>query len=234
MRPRASSWCRIGILTRKYFAKYQPCGGHPRSTFFRVASVGANGAVHVLAGCGLTGSHQRPQHEVELRPGLPLSSHSPPQEGCEETGGVEGRLSPRHSILGGPDMVRELPVSSSPRSPSPPLPRRSRGRPHDGGTPSISGTTISSRLEDLRGSWGVDAVSDRSFRLIAAGWVQSSEDRYERAWQSFKSFLRASSVPLHQATLRTVTDYLTTLRRGYVVEHHSHPQIHDFYDDGAS
>jgi hypothetical protein len=87
-----------------------------------VASVGANGAIHVLAGCGLTGSHRRPQHEVELQPGLPLSSHSPPQEGCEETGGVEGGFSPRHSILGGPDMVREPPVSSSPRSPLPLLP----------------------------------------------------------------------------------------------------------------
>jgi hypothetical protein len=44
-----------------------------------------------------------------------------------------------------------------------------------------------------------------------AGWVQSSEDRYERAWQSFKSFLRAASIPLSQATLRVVLDYLTHL-----------------------
>jgi hypothetical protein len=63
----------------------------------------------------------------------------------------------------------------------------------------------------MRGFWGVDAISDRSFKLIAAGWVRSSEDRYERAWQSFKSFLRASSIPLHQASLRAVTDYLTHL-----------------------
>jgi hypothetical protein len=80
-----------------------------------------------------------------------------------------------------------------------------------GEPPSVSGTTVSSCLEVLRGSWGVNAISDRSFRLIAAGWVQSSEDRYERAWQSFKSFLRASSVPLHQASLRDVTDYLSHL-----------------------
>jgi hypothetical protein len=31
-----------------------------------VALIGANGAFHVLAGSGLTGSHRRPQHEVEL------------------------------------------------------------------------------------------------------------------------------------------------------------------------
>jgi hypothetical protein len=108
-------------------------------------------------------------------------------------------------------VVHQLSVASSPGGLPPPLPRRSRGRPCDGGTPSVSGTIFCSRLEDLRGSWGVDAVSDRSFRLIAAGRVLSSEDRYERAWQSFKSFLRASSVPLHQASLRTVADYLSHL-----------------------
>jgi hypothetical protein len=63
----------------------------------------------------------------------------------------------------------------------------------------------------MRGFWGVNAVSDGSFRLIAAGWVASSEDRYERAWQSFKTFLRTASIPLHQASLRDVLDYLTHL-----------------------
>jgi hypothetical protein len=37
------------------------------------------------------------------------------------------------------------------------------------------------------------------------------EDRYERAWQSFKTFLCTSSIPLHQASLKTVLDYLTHL-----------------------
>jgi hypothetical protein len=68
----------------------------------RVAPVGAVGALYVLAGSGLTGSHRRLQREVELPSGLPLPSHSPHREGCEEAGGVEGDLSPRHSILGGP------------------------------------------------------------------------------------------------------------------------------------
>jgi hypothetical protein len=61
------------------------------------------------------------------------------------------------------------------------------------------------------GFWGVDAISDRSFRLIAAGWIRSSEDRFGRAWRSFKSFLCASSIPLHHVSLRVVMDFLTHL-----------------------
>jgi hypothetical protein len=70
---------------------------------------------------------------------------------------------------------------------------------------------LSSCLEDLRASWGVSPVSDRSFRLFSAGWKRSSEDRYERAWQSCKAFLRSSSIPLHQVSLKTILDYLTHL-----------------------
>jgi hypothetical protein len=108
-------------------------------------------------------------------------------------------------------LVRQSPGASSGGRPSSFLQRRPRHRPVDRGASSIPGAALPSRLEDLRGSWGVDAVSDRSFRLIAAGWKRSSEDRYERAWQSFKTFLRTSSIPLHQASLKTVLDYLTHL-----------------------
>jgi hypothetical protein len=87
-----------------------------------------------------------------------------------------GVLSPCHSVLVGPDVVRQSPGASSIERPSSPLPRRPRHRPIDGGASSISGAALPSRLEDLQGSWGVDAVSDRSFRLIAAGWQRSSED----------------------------------------------------------
>jgi integrase len=66
-------------------------------------------------------------------------------------------------------------------------------------------------LDNFRGYWGVYAISDRSLDLITAGWKQSSEDRYERAWQSFKNFLRSSSILFHQASLRNVLDYLTHL-----------------------
>jgi hypothetical protein len=103
-----------------------------------------------------------------FRAGLPLSFHSSPQEGREEAGVVEGGVSPRHSILGSPDLVRQSPGASSVGRSSSSLPQRHH-QPVDRGASSISGAALPSRLEDLRGSWGVDAVSDRSFRLIAAG-----------------------------------------------------------------
>jgi hypothetical protein len=56
---------------------------------FRVSPVHVNDALHVLESRGSPGSHRRALCEVGLHAGLPLSSHSPPQEGCEETGVVQ-------------------------------------------------------------------------------------------------------------------------------------------------
>jgi hypothetical protein len=114
-------------------------------------------------------------------------------------------------VLGDPDLVRQSPGASGGGRPPSSLQQQPRHRPVNRGASSIPGAALPSRLEDLRGSWGVDAVSDRSFRLIAAGWKRSLEDRYERAWQSFKTFLLTSSIALHQASLKTVLDYLTHL-----------------------
>jgi hypothetical protein len=66
-----------------------PVGNTPDRPL-RVAPVGAGGAFNVLAGSGSSGGRRCPQHEVGLSPGLPLPSRSPPQEGREEVGGVEG------------------------------------------------------------------------------------------------------------------------------------------------
>jgi hypothetical protein len=176
-----------------------------------VSPVCADSALHVLESLGQPGSHRRAQHEVGLQAGLPLSPHSPLQEGYAEAGVVQGDVSPRHPVLGGPDLVRQSPGASGGGGPPSSFQRRPRHRLVDRGASSIPGEALSSRLEDLRGSWGVNAVSDRSFRLISAGWKRSSEDRYERAWQSFKAFLRSSSIPLHQASLKTILDYLTHL-----------------------
>jgi hypothetical protein len=177
----------------------------------RISPVSADSALHVLESGGQPGSHQRAQHEVGLRAGLPLPSHSPPQEGYAEAGIVHWDVSSRRPVLGGPDLVCLSPGASGGEHPPSSFQRRPHHRPDDRGASSNPGEALSSRLEDLRGSWGVDAVSDRSFRLISAGWKRSSEDRYERAWQSFKAFLRSSSIPLHQASLKTILDYLTHL-----------------------
>jgi hypothetical protein len=83
--------------------------GSPPDRPLCVASVSADDALHVLEGCGLTRSHQRSQHEVELRSGLPVSSHSPPQEGREEAGVIEGGFFSSSLRIGRPR--RGLPVS---------------------------------------------------------------------------------------------------------------------------
>jgi hypothetical protein len=47
--------------------------------------------------------------------------------------------------------------------------------------------------------------------LYEAGWRPSTEDRYERAWQSFKRHLCSSSVSLDQVGVTHVMNYLTLL-----------------------
>jgi hypothetical protein len=173
--------------------------------------VGADAALLLLENRERYGSHQRAQPEVGLRASLPLPSHSPPQEGYTEAGVVQGDISTCHPVLGSPDMVCLSPSASGGRRSPSSIQRRPRHQPDDRGASSKPEEALSSRLEDFRGSWGVDAVSDRSFRHILAGWKRSSEDRYERVWQSFKAFLRSSSIPLHQASLRSILDYLTHL-----------------------
>ena len=89
--------------------------------------------------------------------------------------------------------------------------RQPHHQPDDRGASSKPGEAFSRHLDDFRRCWGVNAISDPSFYLIKVGWKRSSEDCYERAWQSFKNFLRPSSIPFHQVSLRDVMDYLTHL-----------------------
>jgi hypothetical protein len=89
--------------------------------------------------------------------------------------------------------------------------RRHRHQPHDRRASSNSGQALPCHLDDFRRCWGFDSISDRSFHLIKAGWKRSSEERYERAWQSFNDFFCPSSIPFYQASLRDVMDYLAHL-----------------------
>jgi hypothetical protein len=103
---------RLAPRSPSFLADFVPVGSTPDRPLF-VPPVGADDALHVLEGRRLSGSHQRVQHVMGLHAGLPLSSHSPPQEGCEEAGVVKGSLSPCHSVLGGPDLFRQSPGASS-------------------------------------------------------------------------------------------------------------------------
>jgi hypothetical protein len=66
-------------------------------------------------------------------------------------------------------------------------------------------------LDNFRRCRGFNFISVRSFYPVKAGWRKSTEERYERVWQSFKDFLRPSSVPFHQVFLKDVADYLAHL-----------------------
>jgi hypothetical protein len=123
------------------------------------------------------GSDQRPQPEVGLQPGIPLPSHSPPQEGYQEAGVVQGDVSPSHPVLGRPVVVCLSPSASRGRRSLSSNERRPRHRPDNRGASSKPGKAFSCCLDDFRGYWGVNAISDRSFYLITARWKRSSEDR---------------------------------------------------------
>jgi hypothetical protein len=100
------------------------------------------------------------------------------------------------------------PLTTKPRSL---LRHQPRYRPHDRRASFNSGQALPCCLDNFRRCRGIDSISDRSFGLVKAGWKQYSEERYEQAWQSFKDFLRPSSIPFHQASLKDVMDYLAHL-----------------------
>jgi hypothetical protein len=80
--------------------------GSPSDRPLRVSPLGPDEAVLRLERCGQTGSDRHPQPKVGLQPGIPLPSHSPPQEGDQEVRIVQGDVSPSHPVLGCPDLVR--------------------------------------------------------------------------------------------------------------------------------
>jgi hypothetical protein len=228
MRLRASAGAGLAFGPQRVLSGGLPLG-NTTDRPLRVAPFGAIGAFLVMASSGLAGGHRRSQHGLGLQPGIPLPSLSPPQEGCAEAGGVEGGFPSRHPILGSPDVVRQPSVASSSGSAPPPLPRCTRGRPRDGGTPSVSGTFFffvffSSRLEDLRGSWG----SQRRVRQVFLAYrgrmgpfLRGPVCEGLAILQSLPArFLRSSPSSVSEG--RDGLPY-SPLRRGYVVEFHSHP-----------
>jgi hypothetical protein len=69
----------------------------------------------------------------------------------------------------------------------------------------------SSRLENL---WRLNSLQDlpsNTRYLHKAGWHQSIEDRYDRAWQSFNSHLLSSNVSIDQVGVKQVMNYIAHL-----------------------
>jgi hypothetical protein len=114
--------------------------GSPPDRPLRVSPIGADEPLLLLGCHGRTVSHRLTQPEVGLRAGLPLPSDSSPQEGYQEAGKVEGDVSPRHPLLGHPDVVCVSSALCGGRSPSS-LQRRPHHRLDDRGASSWKGSS---------------------------------------------------------------------------------------------
>ena len=94
---------------------------------------------------------------------------------------------------------------------SPPVLSGPGHRPRDRPSPSDSGAAGACRLADYRRCRGLLHLPDETFDLIQGGWRGSTKERYERAWQSFKKFLRSAAVSLDSASVTEVLNYLRHL-----------------------
>ena len=152
-------------------------------------------------------SLRRSGTEVGVQHGLCLSSSSSPSSRRSETGGVDGRLPPRHASLARSEVVSS--PSSSPRR----VGVASAGAAAGGGSflrRSSASSPPSSRLEDFRRLHGL-SVSDAAFNLIGGSWRPSSSARYDAVWSRFLEFLHARGVSLSSVGLGVVADYLASL-----------------------
>jgi hypothetical protein len=202
-------------LSPRVFLQISALGGSPPDRPLRISPFGADEPLLLLGRRGRSRSHRRSQPEVGLRPGLPLPSDSPPQEGCQEAGKIEGDIPPRHPLLGCPDVVCISPGTSRGGHSPPSLQRRPHRRPDDGRASSKPGKAFSSHLDNFRGIG--ESTPSRTGPLLSSR--QDGSDPQRTAMKELGSLSRPSSAfpPfLNQASLRCVLDYLTHLYdRGY-------------------
>jgi hypothetical protein len=136
-----------------------------------------------------------------------LPTNRSPQESGEETGDVERHLHPGLSPLGSLDVASVASDVEGPGGSSPAFPGRlSDGSDNRKAAPDPS-QPPSSRLEDL---WRINSLQDlpgNTKHILKAGWCQSTEDRYDRAWKSFKRHLRSANVPLDQVGVKHILNY---------------------------
>jgi hypothetical protein len=147
--------------------------------------------------------------------GLPSCVHLPtnrsPQESGEEAGDVERHLHPGLSPLGSPDMASGASDVEGPGGSPPAFHGRLSDGSDDGQAAPDSSQPPSSRLEDL---WRINSLQDlpgNTNDILKTGWCQSTEDRYNRAWQSFKIHLRSTNVPLDQVGVKHILNYIAHL-----------------------
>jgi hypothetical protein len=80
---------RLAPLPGCFSSDRGPQGSSPDRPL-RLSPVSTDNLLLLLGRGGLSGSHRHSQPDLELRPGLPLPSDSPPQESRQEVGGQGG------------------------------------------------------------------------------------------------------------------------------------------------
>jgi hypothetical protein len=63
-------------------------------------------------------------------------------------------------------------------------------------------------------AWRINSLQDlpgNTKDILKARWRRSTDDRYDRAWQSFKRNLRSANVPLNQVGVRHILNYVAHL-----------------------
>jgi hypothetical protein len=124
---------------------------------------------------------------------------------------AERHLHPGLSPLGSPDLASVASDVEGPGGSPPALPGRLSDGSDDGQAAPDPSHPSSSCLEDL---WRINSLQDlpgNTKDILKAGWRRSTEDRYDRAWQSCKRYLRSAKVPLDQVSVKHILNYLAHL-----------------------
>jgi hypothetical protein len=149
--------------------------------------------------------------EVGLSSRVRLPTNHSPQEIGEEAGDVKRHLHPGLSPLGSPDMASVASDVEGPRGSPPAFHGRLSDRFDDRQAAPNPSQPPFSRLEDL---WRINSLQDlpgNTKDILKAGWRQSTEDRYDRAWQSLKRHLRSANVPVNQVGVKHILNYIARL-----------------------
>jgi hypothetical protein len=147
--------------------------------------------------------------------GLPsrifLPTNRSPEKSSEEAGDVKRHLHPGLSPLGSPDVASIASDIEGPRGSQPTFHGRLSDGSDDGQAASDPSQPPCSRLEDLWRNNSLQDLPGNTKDILKAGWRQSTEDRYDRAWQSFKRHLRSTNVPLDQVGVKHILNYIAQL-----------------------
>jgi hypothetical protein len=149
--------------------------------------------------------------EVGLSSRIHPPTNCSPQETGEEVGDIKRHHHPGLSPLGSPDVASIASDAEGAGGSPPAFHIRLSDGSDDRQAVLDPSQPPSSQLEDL---WMINSLQDlpgNTKNILKAGWRQSTEDRYDRACQSFKRHLCSAKVPLNQVGVKHILNYIAHL-----------------------